>query len=120
MEGGITQPVSRRRSSRIVLRVPLLVNSSDASAVTDWELVETILVSRHGGLIRTRQKFGVGTTLDIRMRNENRSTRGRVAWTKELANWKVFDVGFEILDQTGFWNIDFPFDRRPESTPGRR
>ena len=120
MEDGKTQPAYQRRSMRIVLRLHLYVNSSDSSAVTEWEPVETIVVSRHGGLIRTRQKFAVGSTLDIRMRDANRSARGRVAWTKGLANWNLFELGFEILDETGFWDIDFPFDRWPESTLGRR
>jgi hypothetical protein len=69
----------------------------------------------HGGLIRSHQQFPVGTTLDIRMQNKQRSTRGRVVWTGSLANQITFEVGFEILEPPGFWEIKFPADRSAES-----
>ena len=107
----------RRRSLRIVMRIPLIVNSSDETA--EWEPVETVVISLHGGLIRTRQHFGVGATLDIRMRLKERSTRGRVVWTKVNGDGKGFEVGFEILDQPGFWEVNFPPDRWSEINPAR-
>ncbi len=104
----------RRRSSRMVLRVPLLINAADASK--EWEQVETVLVSLHGGMLRTRQRFGVGTTLDIRMANAGRSARARVAWMSSPANPQSADMGFEILDDVGFWGVNFPPDRRSVSS----
>jgi hypothetical protein len=115
MEGVSTQP-ARRRSQRIVVRIPLLVNSAEAGAATEWEPVETVVISLYGGLIRTRQQFGVGTTLDIRMRNRDRSTQGRVVWLAPGANSPGFELGFEILDQPGFWEMNFPPDHREEKT----
>lgn len=103
--------ITRRRSLRIVMRIPLLISSADASAPSEWEPVETVVISLHGGMIRTRQKFVAGTKLDIRMRNRDRSARGRVVWTSSDSNGKGYDVGFEILDQNGFWEINFPPDR---------
>jgi len=102
---------ARRRSLRIVMRVPLYVSPADAPATAEWEPVETLVISLHGGMIRSRQRFPVGTTLDIRMRNRQRSTRGRVVWTATGARDLVFEVGFEILDPPGFWEINFPEDR---------
>jgi hypothetical protein len=112
------QSTARRRSLRIVMRIPLIVNTSDASA--EWEPVETVVISLHGGMIRTRQQFGVGATLDIRMRLKDRSTRGRVVWSKMNGDGKGFEVGFEILEPPGFWEVNFPPDRwsqgaRPET-----
>lgn len=78
--------------------------------------METVVISLHGGLIRTRQKFPVGTTLDIRMRHKERTTRGRVVWTAMEANGKGFELGFEILEPPGFWEINFPPDRWSEAT----
>src|SRR2546425_10182948 len=37
----------RRRSSRMVLRVPLLINAVDSSGEASWEQVETVVVSLH-------------------------------------------------------------------------
>jgi hypothetical protein len=104
---------------RCVVRIPLLVNAVDSTEETEWEPVETIVVSLHGGLIRTRQKFPVGTTLDIRLRDVPRSTQGRVVWMATGGNGGVFELGFEILGQPGFWEIKFPPDRWPEPTRTR-
>jgi len=102
---------SKRRSTRIVLRVGLLINSADPSIPAEWEQVETQVVSRHGGLISTRQSFPVGTILDIRRRDRERSARVRVVWTSPKATPNRVDMGFEILDDSEFWGIEFAFDR---------
>lgn len=113
-EGVSTERKVRRRSVRIVMRVPLFVSPAGAPATAEWEPVETLVVSLHGGMIRSRQGFPVGTTLDIRMRNQQRSTRGRVVWTATHPSDRVFEVGFEIAEP-GFWEIKFPEDRWSES-----
>lgn len=102
---------TRRRSTRIVLRVALLINSADPSIPSEWEHVETRAVSRHGGLVSTRQLFPVGTILDIRRRDRERSARARVAWRSQETSSKGTDMGFEILDDAEFWEIQFPPDR---------
>jgi hypothetical protein len=114
----------RRRSARMVLRVPLFINSSDSNGGTDWEPVETVMVSLHGGMLRAKQNFQVGDTLDIRVRDKDRSARAKVVWaTSEVTSGGVVELGFEILDQEGFWEINFPPDRwsqrpKPEPTKG--
>jgi len=115
MEGVSTERTVRRRSLRIVMRVPLYINPIDAPATDEWEPVETLVISLHGGMIRSRQQFPVGTTLDIRMRDKQRFTRGRVVWTAERARDTAFEIGFEILEPPGFWEIKFPVDRWPEA-----
>jgi hypothetical protein len=111
MEGVSTERVIRRRSLRIVMRVPLYVSPVGAPATAEWESVETLVISLHGGMIRSRQRFPIGTTLDIRLRNEQRFTRGRVVWTAVGTKEASFEVGFEILEPPGFWNVKFPEDR---------
>jgi hypothetical protein len=122
MDGVSTERIFRRRSQRIVMRVPLYVNPVNAPATAEWELVETLVISLHGGMIRSRQQFPVGTTLDIRIRNTQRFTRGRVVWTGAGARELAFEVGFELLEPPGFWGIKFPEDKWPYggSPPLRR
>jgi len=114
MEEASTERAFRRRSLRIVMRVPLYVCPSNAPATEEWEPVETLVISLHGGMIRSRRKFSIGTTLDIRMRNQQRFTRGRVVWTAVGAQDLPFELGFEILEPPGFWDIKFPEDRWSE------
>jgi hypothetical protein len=101
----------RRRSTRILLRVPLIINAVGASAETQWEPVETITVSKHGGMVRAKQDFQVGDTLEIRVRNKERTAHARVVWRSAEFTSQGMELGFEILDDEGFWEITFPPDR---------
>ena len=100
-----------RRSARMVLRVPLLINALDSNGDTQWEPVETVMVSLHGGMLRAKQNFQVGDTLDIRVRNKDRSAHARVVWATSEVTANGVELGFEILDQDAFWEINFPTDR---------
>ena len=103
----------------MVLRIPILIRVANGSMETEWEAVQTVLVSLHGGLIRTHQLFPVGTSLDIRMQYQERSAQARVAWRSLEPTELGFDLGFEILDPPGFWEFDFPPDRWSEKTRPR-
>jgi CBS domain-containing protein len=98
------------------MRVPLYVSPADAPSTAEWEPVETLVISLHGGMIRSRQRYPVGTKLDIRMRNKQRFARGRVVWTTAGEKERAFEIGFEILEPPGFWEIKFLGDRRPEGS----
>lgn len=110
-------PRHRRRSARIVLRIPLLLNLADAGPETDWEPVETVMVSQHGGLTRVKQNFSVGDKIDIRVRNKERSARARVVWKSSDVTPQGIELGFEIIDEDGFWEINFPADRWSGENP---
>ncbi len=110
------QPPLRRRSGRILLRLPLLVGSADPNLAAHWENVETIIVSLHGGMLRTHQPFGVGAILEIRMRNPERVAHARVVWTSTEETPQGIELGFEIIDEEDFWEIKFP----PDSSPAAR
>jgi len=103
---------SRRRSGRILLRLPLLVGGFSASSSAEWESVETVMLSLHGGLLRTQQDFGVGTAIEIRMRNKDRTAHARVVWRSAKATPQGIELGFEIIDHPGFWEISFPSESR--------
>ena len=87
------------------------MNVAGDTPETQWEPVETITVSQHGAMIRTRQNFQVGDTLEIRVRDKDRSTQARVAWRSTKLTAQGVELGFEILGEDGFWEITFPEDR---------
>jgi hypothetical protein len=109
--------VPRRRSTRILLRVPLIINVVSGSPDTEWEPVETVTVSQHGAMIRTRQSIRSGDTLEIRVRNKDRDARARVVWVSPKLTAQGFDLGFEIIGDEGFWEISFPPDRWSDRVP---
>ncbi len=92
------------------MRVSLLVNAVDSSRRTEWERVETVVISLHGGLIRTRQEFPAGTTLEMRMCEKDRFTLARVVWMNSGGNGEGNELGFEV-QEPGFWDVKFPPDR---------
>jgi hypothetical protein len=116
---GRTEEVPRRRSARVVLRIPILVRPANGSAEAEWEAVQTVLVSLHGAMIRTHQPLREGASLDIRMRDQERSARARVVWQAPEPTEQGYELGFEILDPPGFWEFDFPPDRWSEKTRPR-
>jgi PilZ domain len=112
---------SHRRSSRMVMRIPLLIQSLGPSTRSEWEPVETVMVSLHGGMLRARNHLRVGDVLDIRVRDKERSARARVVWTSAENTKNGVELGFEILDEEGFWEVNFPTDRWSERTrPGKK
>ena len=117
MENGSNgEEMPRRRSARVVLRIPILLRVANVPSEIEWEAAQTLLVSLHGGMIRTHQMLAAGETLDIRTQYQGRSARARVVWRSSEPTEQGFDMGFEILDPPGFWEFDFPPDRWSEKT----
>ena len=101
----------RRRSARILLRIPIIINAVRGQNDSAWESVATITVSKHGGMVRARETYSVGDSLEIHIREKGRSAKARVAWTSSRVTPQGLELGFEILDDQGFWEITFPPDR---------
>lgn len=70
-----------------------------------------MVISLHGGLIRSRQRYPVGTLLEIRMQHTQHSARARVVWTGTATSDLGIEVAFEIMEPLGFWQFRFPPDR---------
>ena len=102
---------ARRRSTRILLRIPLLINMLREASEPGWERVETVTVSKHGGMVRARETYQVGDALEIHIREKGRSARAKVVWTSSRMTPQGVELGFEILDDEAFWEITFPPDR---------
>ena len=109
----------RRRSTRILLRVPILINSVRPADEPAWERVETITVSKHGGMVRARETYTVGDALEIHIREKGRSARAKVVWTSSRVTPQGVELGFEILDDDVFWEINFPADRWTNREPAQ-
>ena len=102
---------ARRRSTRILLRIPLLINMLREASEPGWERVETVIVSKHGGMVRARETYQVGDALEIHIWEKGRSARAKVVWTSSRMTPQGVELGFEILDDEAFWEITFPPDR---------
>ena len=108
----------QRRSSRALVRLPLIVAATDDGGNVSLHSAETEVVSRHGALIRSESVLSVGDTLEITWRNKNRSAQARVVWAKKGKAAGEFEIGIEFLGEDGFWEMKFVPDRK--TSPGNR
>lgn len=105
--------LERRRSSRVLIRIPVKLFSDGAFGQPLDTPGEAIAVSRYGALLRAPYSPALGTRIEILngLSQETREFRViRVSEPKEDGN---YELGVEILyPARNFWGIQFP-DERP-------
>ncbi|HZV59644.1 MAG TPA: PilZ domain-containing protein [Candidatus Eremiobacteraceae bacterium] len=100
-----------RQSDRVNFRVPIEASWVTHGGIDKKQHVETLLVSRNGGVIRLADKLGAGQELLLRRQGEGdlvRSARARVVAEidKELDG---FLYAFTFTEKhPDFWDIEFP------------
>ncbi|MEE9240898.1 MAG: PilZ domain-containing protein [bacterium] len=109
-----------RRSSRALVRLPLIVAAKDDGGNVSFHSAETEVVSQHGALIRSESALSVGDSLEITWRNKNRSAEARVVWVTTGKKEGEFEVGIEFVGEEGFWEMKFvPDQKREQKSPPR-
>lgn len=99
----------RRRSERVLLRVPIKIYgiAQDDSHLN--EASETAVVSRLGALVRTSVPLKQGSQLEVRNNFSEESEKFRVVWTSEKPKDGKYEIGIEILTpRDDFWGVRFP------------
>jgi hypothetical protein len=107
--------IDRRRSVRVVLTVPLIVQ-----AQTDEFNFKTrsLSVNGHGGLIELDQEVEVGETVLVVNEITGQRANGRVASVRRERDLRTKFVGIEFAPHyPTFWHMSFP---RPGARPMRR
>lgn len=95
-----------RRSSRVPHRTPLVIRAAPDSP--DLEAVETVLVSRNGGLLVCRGAYREGQEIYLWSPSRQRGARARVVFQQVWASDAVVELGFEFLEPARFWEVSFP------------
>ena len=111
-----------RQSDRISLRMPVEAAWATAAGTTFTQTVETLLVSRNGGVLRFAEKLETGQELHLRRHIEGeqwKNARARVV--AEIDQDKSgFLYAVHILDsRCDFWDIDFPSLHKAEEALAR-
>ena len=111
-----------RQSDRISLRMPVEASWATAAGATFTQTVETLLVSRNGGVLRFTEKLEAGQELHLRrfiQGDQWKNTRARVvAEIDQDANGFLYAI--HILDaRCDFWDIDFPSPHKAEEALAR-
>ncbi|MBA0089088.1 MAG: PilZ domain-containing protein [Acidobacteria bacterium Pan2503] len=111
-----------RQSDRVSLRMPVEVAWATAQGATFSQTVETLLVSRNGGVLRFTEKLETGQELHLRRHLEAdqwKHTRARVvAEIDQDANGFLYAI--HILEaRCDFWDIEFPSLHKAEEALAR-
>jgi hypothetical protein len=104
----------KRRSTRIVQAVPLVVTGVDALGRPFVEHTSTLIINCHGCRYQSKHYVlkNMWVTLEIphpETGQSPRSVRGRVAWIQRPRTVKqLFQVALELENSGNIWGIGFP------------
>ena len=99
----------KRRSSRILLSIPLLVEGKDSKGLEFQSEARTLVLNRHGGRIRANRRLDAGQTIRITNLMGRRSSDFRVVGPVSPVSDRGGEYGVEYLDAgQDIWGIQFP------------
>jgi hypothetical protein len=91
----------RRRSPRVVHRVPLLATFGKSTVS-----LESIIVNEHGALVESTYPFQAGAAVTIRNEKLARQIEAWVIWAAPGDTPGAFDVGIEFAtSDPAFWGL---------------
>ena len=107
-------PIERRRSERVLIRVPLKLRAIGTQTPPSLEEAEAIVVSRYGALLRSPAPLVTGSTVELAHGFSKQVEKFRVIWVGPNQKSGQHDVGVESLTtREDFWGIRFPPRQRP-------
>jgi PilZ domain-containing protein len=108
LQGGSTHPSEKRRSQRILLRIPILVRAQFEDGLPIKEDAVTLEVNAHGALITLAMKVRAGQKLVLRNWATAEEQECRVVHVREVPGGKN-EVGVSFpFPIPRFWHIQFP------------
>jgi hypothetical protein len=103
--------LERRRSSRVLIRIPVKVFSNGYQGQPLDTPAEAIAVSRYGALIRVPFSPALGSRIEVLNSLSQEMQEFRVIRV-DAKGEGLYELGVEILYPTrNFWGIQFPGDR---------
>jgi len=111
---------NRRRSQRVLLRIPVQVIAHDADKNPVSEMTYTAVVNAHGGLIYSSLKVTPGQSIILKNPETNEEQLCRVVRADRASDGRT-EVGLEFVKPApNFWHVAFPpadwAPRSPEIT----
>jgi hypothetical protein len=117
-----TRTEGLRQSDRVSFRMPLEASWMESSGLVQRAIVQTLLVSRNGGVLRMQEKFFPGQELSLRRPlggDGIRTARARIVAEIDREP-EGFLYAIHILDpRADFWDIDFPAPHKAEEALAR-
>ena len=96
-----------RRGVRLTRRMHVTIRRS-GSPESVFEMAETIVISRHGGMLSTRASFVVSDEVLIWWPEGKRGASARIVHRRASGTAGLLELGFEFLQDANFWGLEFP------------
>ena len=106
--------LQRRRSTRLVQAIPLMVIGTDALGQPFKERTSTLLISCHGCRYQSKHYVPVDAPLSLEIprpeaEHAPRSVRAHVVWVQRPRTIReLFQIGVEFDEPGNLWGIAFP------------
>jgi len=105
--------IERRRSSRVLIRIPVKVFISGAFGQQVDTTAEAIAVSRYGALLRSPYSPDLGSRIEVLNALSQETQEFRVIRISDSKEDGQYELGVETLyPKHNFWGIQFPDERR--------
>jgi hypothetical protein len=98
-------PSNRRRSTRVLVRIPLKLTGSDGNGNSFEMSAETLMVNKHGARVRTPLPLTLGMELVVAVPASGRSQAAHVVWQHEDG---LNQYGLALTSPENLWGITFP------------
>jgi hypothetical protein len=103
--------IERRRSSRVLIRIPVKVFSDGSQGQPLDTPAEAIAVSRFGALLHAPFSPALGSRIEVLNGISQETQEFRVIRVRDASDG-IFELGIEILyPAQNFWGVHFPDER---------
>lgn len=104
-----------RRSTRIAVVLPIMLNGTDFSGLVFKENTWTIGVNKHGAKLSTSYRLAVGDQIMVGNPVLGHSAEARVV--RVLEKGRDFEIGVELIEPHDVWGAKIPPDDWNETGP---
>lgn len=99
----------RRRSTRVLLVIPVEVTWTTSSGVRVQEHAETEIVNAHGALLRMKARLARGAIVELTRLRTHEKVQARVVFTSEHGPDGLYRAGVELtVPNEKFWGVVLP------------
>ncbi|HVO56670.1 MAG TPA: PilZ domain-containing protein [Dongiaceae bacterium] len=117
-----TRTEAIRQSDRIAFRMPVEASWIETSGVVHRQVVQTLLISRNGGVIRLQERLAAGQEISLRRPLDGdgvKTARARVVAEIDRES-EGFLYALHLLEpRVDFWDIEFPAPHKAEEALAR-
>ncbi len=109
MQSGKSEGSDRRRSTRVMLVIPVEVKWMTKDGPWVQEHGDTEVVSQHGAMLRLKTRLAPGTQVEIRRPAIGQSVKAKVVGVGNPSTDGLARIAVEMLvPNDTFWGINFP------------